>query len=302
MRVGVSELFTGESGRQRDFVIAASQLIEELGFHAIWFPEHVVFFPEYESQYPYGNMGQTEVERLRGVYDPFTALASIAMVTEHVRLGTYVCVLAQRNPLVMARDIASLDVLSGGRFDFGIGVGWSAEEFEALGVPFERRGARTDDYLRAMQRLWSDDEVTSYDGEFVSFEPLLAYPKPLQRPHPPIVVGGNSAATIRRIVEFGQGWAGYNLTLDEVGAFIERLDTALAAAGRSLDEIQLRVGRRATDKTEEAWEADAAYIEGCERLGLHEVVVSPRMPTDGYESMMRRYAEIVGLTPRPVSP
>lgn len=298
MRVGISELFTGDPGRQRSFLIESSQLIEELGFHAIWFPEHVVFFPSYDSQYPYGNMGQTEVEKLTGVLDPFTALAAIGAVTSDVRLGTYVCVMAQRNPIVMARDIATVDVISGGRFDFGVGVGWSAEEYEALGVPFERRGARTDDYLAAMKVLWSDDHVTEYHGEFYDFEPLIAYPKPLQRPHPPITVGGNSAATIRRIVEHGQGWAGYNLDLDEVARFIERLDTALDAAGRSLDEIQLRVGRRAKDKTEEAWEEDAAYIRGCERLGLHEVVVSPRMPDDGYESMMRRYAEIVGLEPR----
>jgi probable F420-dependent oxidoreductase len=298
MRIGISELFTGDPGRQRSFLIEASQLIEELGFHAIWFPEHVVFFPSYDSQYPYGNMGQAEVEKLTGVLDPFTALAAIGAVTSEVRLGTYVCVLAQRNPVIMARDIATVDVISNGRFDFGVGVGWSAEEYEALGVPFERRGARTDDYLAAMKVLWSDEHVTEYRGEFYEFEPLIAYPKPIQRPHPPITVGGNSAATIRRIVEHGQGWAGYNLELDEVARFIERLDTALDKAGRSLDEIQLRVGRRAKAKTEEAWEEDAAYIQGCERLGLHEVVVSPRMPDDGYESMMRRYAEIVGLEPR----
>lgn len=298
MRVGISELFTGEGGRQRGFLLGAATLIEELGFHALWYPEHVVFFPEYTSQYPYGTAGRTEVERLRGVYDPFTALAAVAAVTTEIRLGTYVCVLAQRNPVVTARDIATVDQLSEGRFDFGVGVGWSAEEFAALGVPFERRGARTDEYLAAMRVLWSDEEVTGFDGEFVSFEPLLAYPKPTQRPHPPIVVGGNSEATIRRIVQHGQGWAGYNLTHDEIGRFIERLSRALDAAGRSIDEIQLRVGRRATDRTPEAWEDDARYIEACEPLGLHEVVVSPRPLTEGYETTLRRYADAIGLEPR----
>ena len=297
MKVGISELFTGEGKRTMQFLRDASMLIEEVGFDAIWFPEHVVMFPAYTSQYPYGTMGQTEVERLRGVYDPFVGLAAIAMVTKHVRLGTYVCVIAQRNPIVMARDAATVDGLSGGRFDFGVGVGWSAEEYAALGVPFERRGERTDEYLAAMKVLWSDDEVTSFSGEFISFDPLMAFPKPVQRPHPPIVVGGNSAATIRRIVAHGDGWAGYNLELAEVEAFIERLDKALTGAGRSLSEIQLRVGRRAKGKTEKDWEDDARYLEGAAKLGLHEVVVSPRMPDDGYEAMTRRYAEIVGLIP-----
>jgi probable F420-dependent oxidoreductase len=298
MRIGISELFTGEVDRQGRFLVEASQLIEELGYHALWFPEHVVFFPSYDSQYPYGTSGQTEVERLRGVYDPFTALAAISQVTSEVRLGTYVCVLAQRNPIVTARDIATLDQVSGGRFDFGVGVGWSAEEYRALGVPFERRGARTDDYLAAMKRLWADDEVCEYHGEFVDFEPLMAFPKPLQRPHPPVVVGGNSSATIRRIVQHGQGWAGYNLSHDEVAAFLERLDVAMSAAGRSLDELELRVGRRSTGRTEADWQMDADYIAGCERLGLHEVVVTPRLPTEAYERTMRRYAEVVGLEPR----
>jgi probable F420-dependent oxidoreductase len=242
-------------------------------------------------------MGGNEVRALRGVYDPFIGLAAIAAVTSTIRIGTYVCVVAQRNPIMLARHVAAVDVLSGGRFAFGIGVGWSEEEYTALGVPFARRGARTDEYLAAMKVLWSDDEVTSFDGEFVAFDPLLAFPKPVQRPHPPVVVGGNSEATIRRIVEHGQGWAGYNLEVDEIEAFIERLDRALQSAGRSLDEIELRVGRRAKGTSESDWEDDARYIERCGGLGLHEVVVSPRFSTDGYEAKVRRYAEIVGIAP-----
>ncbi|MDW3214686.1 MAG: TIGR03619 family F420-dependent LLM class oxidoreductase [Ilumatobacteraceae bacterium] len=298
MKIGISELFTGEDGRDATFLRDTSVLLEDLGFHAIWFPEHVVFFPEYTSEYPYGTLGSNEVGALRGVYEPFVALAAIATATTTVRLGTYVCVIAQREPISLARDVAAVDGLSGGRFDFGIGVGWAESEYQALGVPFARRGARTDDILAALKVLWSDHELSSYDGEFVSFDPLFAYPKPVQRPHPPIVVGGNSAATIRRIVEHGNGWAGYNLEVDEVARFIERLDTALTAAGRSLDEIQLRVGRRAKGKTEADWEDDARYIEACAPLGLHEVVVSPRFEVDGYEANARRYAEIIGLEGR----
>ena len=296
MRIGMSEVFTGEQGRDRVFVRDAAQVLEGLGYNSIWFPEHVVFFESYRDGYPYGEQGGQEVQRVRGVYDPFNLVAAVAMVTERVRLGTYVCVVAQRHPIFLARDVANVDSLSGGRFDFGVGVGWSTQEYEALGVPFERRGARTDEALVAMKRLWADG-VSEHAGEFYRFQPLLAYPKPVQRPHPPIVVGGNSEATIRRIVAHGDGWAGYNLTLDEVARFIDRLGAALEAAGRSLDEVTLRVGRRAKGPTEADWEEDARYIEGCEELGLHEVVVSPRFPVEGYERSARRYAEIVGVSP-----
>lgn len=193
--------------------------------------------------------------------------------------------------------IVVADHLSGGRFDFTVGVGWSAEEYQALGVPFERRGERTDEYLDVMKLLWSDEALTEFKGEFVQFAPLFASPKPLQQPHPPIVVSGNSKATIRRIVEHGQGWAGYSLSLEEIEIFIGNLDVALNAAGRSLDEIKLRIGLRAKGKTESDWEDDAKYIEGCERLGLHEVIVSPRLPTQDYEKLTQRYAEIVGIAP-----
>jgi len=297
MKIGISELFTGSDGRDRGFVRDTAQLLEGLGFNSVWLPEHVVFFPEYRDSYPYGTQGANEVFATPGLLDPFVVGSSIAAVTERIRIGTYVCVVAQRHPIFLARDVANLDVLSGGRFEFGIGVGWSSQEFEALGVPFPHRGRRTDECLVAMKRLWSGDRLSEHHGEFYEFEPLFAYPKPVQRPHPPIVVGGNSEATIRRIVAHGDGWAGYTLTHDEIKAFIDRLAAALEAAGRSLDEITLRIGRRARALSEEAWEEDARYIEACEALGIHEVVVSPRFPVDGYERMATRYAEIVGITP-----
>lgn len=296
MKVGISELFTGEGGRDARFLRETAVLLEDVGFHSVWYPEHVVFFPEYTSEYPYGNLGSNEVRALRGVYEPFVALGAIATATTTLRIGTYVCVVAQREPISLARNVAAVDGLSGGRFDFGIGVGWSEEEYTALGVPFARRGARTDEYLSAMKRLWSDEPLTSFHGEFVSFEPLFSFPKPIQRPHPPIVVGGNSDATIRRIVAHGDGWAGYNLEIDEVERFMERLDVALQAAGRSLDDIELRVGRRAKGTTESAWEDDARFVKACASLGLHEIIVSPRFGVEGYETAVRRYAEIIGLS------
>jgi probable F420-dependent oxidoreductase len=294
MKIGLSEQFNGGE-RGIDFAIGAVQLAESLGFEEIWFPEHVVYFPDYASTYPYGSQGQAEVHSLRGKMEPFVAIAAMAGATSRIRFGTYVCVVAERHPIHLAREVATVDEVSRGRFDFGVGVGWLKDEYEAVGVPFEARGRRTDECLAAMKELWTAEEST-FDGTFYKFGPLYANPKPRQQPHPPILVGGNSPATIRRIVEYGDGWLGYTLEPDEVARFIEDLDRALTAAGRSLDEMQLMVGRRAKGVSEEEWESDARYIEKCEALGIEQVVLSPRIPLDGYEERTRTLARIVGLT------
>ena len=151
-----------------------------------------------------------------------------------------------------------------------------------------------DEYLAAMRALWSPEELTSFSGEFVEFPPLYCFPKPVQ-PRLPIIVGGNSDASLRRIVEFGDGWAGYSRSLQDVEEFIARLSTAMEAAGRSMSELSLKVGRRSKGKTEKDWEDDREYIDAVMRLGIDEVVVSPRIGDENYELDMRRYAEIVGL-------
>lgn len=297
MRLGISELFTGAGARAGSWSYDAAQLIEEIGFASVWLPEHVVFFPEYRSSYPYESGGAQEVHRMLGVIDPLVLASGIAAATTTLRIGTYVFVVPQRNPIITARQVASIDQLSGGRFEFGVGVGWAEEEYEALDVPFARRGARMDEYLAAMRALWSPEELTSFHGEFVDFPPLYCFPKPVQS-RLPIIVGGNSDASLRRIVEVGDGWAGYSRSFDDVERFLDRLRTAMTAAGRDMSELSLKVGRRSKGKTEKDWEDDLAYIEGVQRLGITEVVVSPRIGDEHYERDMRRYAEIVGLTAR----
>lgn len=294
MKLGISELFPGVGPRDGAWSSDAARLIEEIGYHSVWLPEHVVFFPSYRSQYPYESGGATEVNRMLGVHDPLVLAASIATATTTLRIGTYVFVVPQRNPIVTARQVASVDQLSGGRFEFGVGVGWAEEEYEALDVPFERRGARMNDYLAAMRELWSPEELSSYDGEFVSFEPLYCFPKPAQE-RLPIIVGGNSPSALRRIVRYGDGWAGYSRTHEDIRVFIGQLEEAMSAAGRDMSELSLKVGRRSKGATEKDWEDDRAYIEEAFRLGIDEVVVSPRIGDEHYERDMRRYAEIVGL-------
>lgn len=294
MKVGLSEQFNGGERGIR-FATDCARLAESLGFAEIWFPEHVVYFPDYASDYPYGAQGQNEVHGLRGKMEPFVAIAAMAVATTQIRFGTYVCVVAERHPIHLAREVATVDEVSRGRFDFGVGVGWLQSEYEAVGVPFEARGKRTDEVLVAMKSLWTE-EVSTYHGDFYRFGPLYANPKPLQKPHPPILVGGNSPATIKRIVEHGDGWLGYTLEPDEVSKFIDRLGAELERAGRSLDEIQLMVGRRSKECSEAAWEADAEYIAACEKLGIDQVVLSPRIPLERYEEQTRRLAAIVGLS------
>lgn len=294
MKIGISEWFSGQGERSGRWAIDSAQMIEELGFNSVWMPEHVVFFPEYSSDYPYESGGAAEVHRTLGVHDPLVLGAAIAAATRTVRIGTYVFVVPQRNPIVTARQVATLDQLSGGRFEFGVGVGWSSEEYEVLEVPFERRGARINEYLLAMRELWADKELSEFSGEFVNFPPLYCFPKPAQE-RLPVIVGGNSPSAMRRIARYGDGWAGYSRSHEDIEQFIEGLEVEMQKVGRDRSELSLKVGRRSKGSTEKDWEDDAAYIRRAFELGIDEVVVSPRIGDANYEADMRRYAEIVGL-------
>lgn len=213
---------------------------EKRGFHSIWVAEHVVLFDDYGSRYPYADSGRIPVREGTGILDPFSALSFIAAVTERIRLGTGICLVPQRNPVYTAKDVATLDWLSGGRVDFGVGIGWLAEEFAALGVPFERRAARTREYLEVMRRLWCD-EHPEYDGKFYHLPTTRQYPKPVQQPHPPIHMGGNADSALRRAAHLAQGWYGFNLSPEEFGAKVERLRELLAERGRPRSEMLVTI-------------------------------------------------------------
>ena len=226
-----------------EYLSAAAKAAEERGFHSVWVPEHVVLFDDYTSPYPYSEDGKipgVSADQL-GMLEPLSTLCYLAAETERIRLGTGVLLVPQRNPVYTAKEVANVDWLSNGRFDFGIGVGWLAEEFRVCGVPFERRGARCDSYLRAMKSLWCDD-VSEYKDEFYEIPPTRFLPKPIQRPHPPIHVGGESRVALRRVARYGQGWFGFNLAPDQVAPHLATLDELLAAEGRSRREIEVSVG------------------------------------------------------------
>src|SRR5438874_1693922 len=223
-----------------DFVGAVGPAIEERGFESIWVAEHVVLFDNYASQYPYSDTGRFPGGGDSGLLEPLTALAYIAITTQTLRLGTGICLVAQRNPVYTAKQVADVDALSAGRVEFGVGIGWLREEFDALQVPFERRAQRAVDHIEVMKALWTE-EISSYDGELYSLRPSRLYPKPVQRPHPPIHVGGETDAALRRVAELGQGWFGFNRTPEEVPEALTRLDRALEEWGRSRDDIEISI-------------------------------------------------------------
>ena len=213
---------------------------EERGFHALWAAEHVVLFDEYGSRYPYSEDGRIPVGGDTGFLDPFAALNFLAAGTSRIRLGTGICLVPQRNPVYTAKEVATLDWLSNGRVDFGVGVGWLAEEFEAVGAAFARRGARCREYLAVMQTLWRD-ATSGYSGEFYTLPGCRQYPKPVQAPHPPIWFGGESEAALRRVADLGQGWYGFNLDPESAEERIKRLEELLRERGRSLGEIEVAI-------------------------------------------------------------
>jgi len=235
MKIGVQCGFSDATAPE--LIAAYGGIVEERGFHSIWVPEHVVFFQQYASRYPYANDGKIPGNP-NGVMEPFTALTFLAAHTERVRLGTGICLVPQRSPIYTAKQAADVDYLSKGRLDFGIGVGWLREEFAALGVPWERRAARTRECIAVMKTLWCD-EVSSFKGEFFTLPECLQNPKPTQKPHPPLFFGGESDAALRRVAELGQGWFGYNLTPEQLAERLSRLDELLAEAGRSRSDVSI---------------------------------------------------------------
>ena len=193
---------------------------EQLGYDSVWVSDHVVV-PDANVV----NFGET-------IFDPLVTLSVVAGATSRVRLGTTVLIVPYRNAVVTAKMISSLDALSGGRVVFGIGAGWVAAESAALGVPFGERGAMTDEYLRAMQELWTS-RAPSFAGTYTRFDGLVFEPKPVQKPHPPIWVGGHSQAALRRAVEFGAAWHPINRSSEELRAGTAEIRRLAQARGRT---------------------------------------------------------------------
>jgi probable F420-dependent oxidoreductase len=216
-----------------------AQTTERLGFSTLWAPEHVVLLSEYASRYPY-SAGEFPMPVETPFGDPFTTLTYAAAFTSKIRLATGICLVPEHNPLVLAKTVATADRLSGGRFILGTGIGWLEEEFEAIGVTWERRAHRTREYIEAMRLLWAKDQASSYSGEFVNFRGALSFPKPAHH-RVPVWFGGESGPALRRVAEYGDGWIGFNITPDEAAPKLRRIEELLKTAGRKRSDVELAV-------------------------------------------------------------
>lgn len=213
---------------------------DDLGFDCLWVPDHLVFAPVVESRYPYSADGSSPVGPATPFMDPLTTLAYAAAVTKRVRLGTAIYILPIRNPVVTAKVAATLDVLSGGRLILGLGVGWMEEEFRIAGEEFATRGARTDECVAVMKALWTAEEAT-FKGRFYEFEAARLEPKPVQKPHLPLVFGGETDIALRRAATSGDGWIGMRHTAETVTPQVKKLRRFREEAGRSAEPFEITV-------------------------------------------------------------
>lgn len=243
-----------------DFLRRSAQAAEQAGFSAYWMPDHVVQFAAYpESKYPYAEgSGQELPEQCTDaplqfgddtyamtdprnpLIDPVIGMTWVASATTRIEVGSNILVLPQRNPLILAKALATLDSLSNGRAVLGVGVGWAKEEFDAVGVQFSQRGRRTDEAVEAMRVLWRD-EISTHSGHFFAFKNAYCYPKPARAGGIPILIGGESNAALTRVARLGDGWLPYNLPVEDAPRVIAELKNMTRAKGR--DPSALRIAK-----------------------------------------------------------
>ncbi|MGE0827382.1 MAG: LLM class F420-dependent oxidoreductase [Candidatus Binatia bacterium] len=214
------------------------QRAEALGYESVWTAEHVIIPKSYTSVYPYNPSGKLPFPADAAIIDPLVALTFIASATTRLRLGTGVNILPQMSPLYLAKWASSLDHLSRGRFMLGVGIGWLREEFEAIGVPFAKRGKRADEYLQALKAVWSGEEV-HYQGEFVHWHGFMMRPRPAQPGGVPLIIGGISPAAIRRTVRYGDGWYVVAKDPDEYRDRMRALAEECSRQGRNIEELEI---------------------------------------------------------------
>ena len=222
-----------------------AQRSEDLGFDSIWVSDHIILPRQVESFYPYAADGVATFKPDESYYEPLAALNFLAGCTQRVRLGTHVLILPYRNPVLTAKILATLDVLSGGRVILGAGVGWMEEEFQALGLDtFHERGAVTDEYIQLYKELWTKDEPV-FNGKYYQISGSGFQPKPVQKPHPPIWIGGHTRPAIRRAAKYGDGWMPIGLRPpailepEELAEKIARLRTLTVQAGRPENAVDV---------------------------------------------------------------
>lgn len=249
---------------------SVARMCEAAGFESFWLPEHPIIPVVHKTPFPRGD-GQIP-KAYSHMIDPFVGLALAAAATSKIKLGTGICLVPERDPILTAKEIATLDYYSGGRFLFGIGAGWLKDESEIMGVDFRRRWPITREYIGAMKELWIKDEA-SFEGEFVKFPPVRSNPKPHRKPHPPVIIGANGDRALRNTVAIGDGWAPISLEPAALKVELAKLKTMCDEAKRDFSQIEISVfsplggndARRACDEYAAA--------------GAHRLVVFPESLT-----------------------
>jgi probable F420-dependent oxidoreductase len=262
------------------FHVDATLEAERLGFESVWLPEHLVFTRAMSSS-PYPGEQHPPVPPDTPVYDAFAYLAFLAAKTQRMRLGTHVFNIGLRHPFTTARGVQTVDLLSAGRFEFGIGASWLAQEWDAAGLDFTTRGRRVDEAIDVCKRLWSEPTVTHH-GEFFSFDEVTFEPKPCQRPWPPILVGGESHAALRRAARTGDGWLGMGHTFESARPQLDTLRRLLAEYDREPSEFQVVLGGPVSS---------AADVRRWEDLGVTRLIVSPWRRSREAMAGLRSFAE-----------
>jgi len=256
--------------------------LEERGFESLFLPEHTHIPVSRRTPWPGGGELPKEYKH---TYDPFVALSFAATATKQLKLGTGICLIPQRDPIATAKSVASVDRLSGGRFVFGIGGGWNVDEMENHGARYETRFKLLRERVLAMKALWTQDEA-SFHGDFVNFDPAWAYPKPAQNPHPPILLGGESQYTLRRVVEFCDGWFPRGGANFDPAESMSRLRQAAAEAGRDMATLSVSVFRAPTDKK---------GLAACAEAGITRAILQlPSAGRDEVLALLDKYAPLLG--------
>jgi len=277
MKFGVAMFNTDYSMR----IDHLAREVEARGFESLWLPEHTHIPKSRKSPYPGGGDLPKEYWHTN---DPFVALAMAAAVTTRLKVGTGICLVIERDPITLAKEIASLDFLSGGRFLFGIGGGWNAEEMANHGTDFKKRWRLMRERILAMKEIWTKDEA-AYHGEFVNFDPIWAYPKPAQKPHPPILLGNNSPKALERVVEYCDGWFPLAGRAGDLAAGIANLRRSAEKAGRDPKSLSVTVYAAASEE---------GAVRGYEKAGAERAVFYlPSAERDAVLPVLDRYTKLV---------
>ena len=269
MKVGVNMTISSQSIS----VAELAKQAEALGFESLWLPEHPVIPVHTTSRYG-GSADGAIPAAMSDMADPFIGLAQAAAVTTTLKLGTGICLVPERNPLMLAKVIATLDRFSNGRFIFGIGAGWLKEETEIMGGNFEHRWGQTREAILAMKALWTQDEA-EYHGTFYDFPPVRSFPKPVQQPHPPVLLGGSARNVFQRVVAWGDGWMPVRATPDDIEKGRASLDELATAADRDPKSLDVTVFGEGSDRQ---------AIQRFETAGADRVIV--RLPSTADESAL----------------